>query len=71
MNNKQWCEVHQQFHWHLYVCETYSQELKDEIIRKWNKFRENLMDNNYIERMIEKWVPKEAIAIMKIFSWIK
>ena len=70
MKHNRWCEWCNQFHWPLYICDKYSEELKQEINDTRIKFREKMMDKNYIDKMIDDWVPKEAIAVMQMFAWI-
>ncbi len=66
-----WCDEHKQYHGIAYVCATYSDELKAEIITKTEKFLANLRDPEWCRKQIEDGVPGEAITAFKIFAGVE
>lgn len=60
-----WCDEHQQFHGPLYSCETYPEEVLQEIADNSARFATNLLNEQWCREQIAKGVPLEAILIWR------
>ena len=67
MDNR-FCESCKRDHGPLYVCDSYSVDLRKQIESKSRKWKENLSDPEWVQSKIDEGFPPEVIAINKMFA---
>ena len=65
-----WCASCAAYHGFLYICDSYSVELKDRLIKNSEEFSNNLQDQDWVRRQLGNGVPPEAIKIFEVLSGV-
>lgn len=58
-----WCQECDQYHDFLYLCDHYSEELKQEVRAANDRYSGNLSDPEWIQKQIDNGVPLEVLEI--------
>lgn len=70
-DNRRFCKKHNQYHGPLYVCASYSDELKTDIKKQSQKWVNQLNDPEWIKQQLDNGVPPIAIDIQRIFAGLE
>lgn len=63
-----WCDVCAGWHGPLYLCEHYSIDTQNEIVRLIDRFHKDINDPEWIKKQTDRGIEQRAIDIMRILS---
>lgn len=65
-----WCESCNREHGVYYLCEYYPKDVRDQIKKKSDQFKENLKNKEWCKKQIDSGIPSEGIEIFKMFAGV-
>ena len=67
-SHARWCNTHKQYHGVLYVCPSYSANLKAELEKQGQDWANKLNDPYWVRQQEKAGIPPEVIAINRFFA---